>query len=86
MIAAPVIDITHNVLIITGGGKIVWNDQRVPLKLLVAILARTKAMRPEPELEFQPSPDADYDLVDKVFAVIRESGVTRLGIVGNAAY
>lgn len=86
MKAAPVINSVHNTLVITGSGKIIWNDTSVSLDTLAGILASTINMRPEPEFEFRPESTADYDIVDKVMAVIKRSGITKWGFVGNEAY
>ena len=43
-------------------------------------------MKPEPELQFEPEPQASYDLSVKVLQVIKGSGVTKFGFVGNEKY
>ena len=43
-------------------------------------------MVPEPELQFQPDPAAAYLHVDRILAVIKDSGVTKFGFVGNEQY
>ena len=40
----------------------------------------------EPELQVQPDPYARYIVVDRVMAVIKRSGVGKLGFVGNEQY
>ena len=49
-------------------------------------LDATAAMNPEPELHFQPDPPARYEEVDRTLAVIKRSGVTKLGFIGNEQY
>ena len=43
-------------------------------------------MSPEPELQFQPDPDAGYDMAAKTLQVIKASKVTKFGFVGNEQY
>jgi biopolymer transport protein ExbD len=49
-------------------------------------LEQTKTMNPEPELHFQPDPAAKYEKVDTVLAVIKRSGISKLGFIGNEQY
>lgn len=49
-------------------------------------LDQSAAMTPEPELHFQPAPDARYEVVDKTLAVIKRSAITKLGFIGNEQY
>ena len=51
-----------------------------------AYLERTRAMSPEPELHVQPDAQARYAVVDNVLAIIKRSGVTKMGFVGNEQY
>ena len=43
-------------------------------------------MGPEPELQFQPDAVSAYLTVDRVLAVIKDSGVSKFGFVGNEQY
>ena len=49
-------------------------------------LDQTSRMAPEPELQFEPDGSARYVVVDEVLAIIKRSGVTKLGFVGNDRY
>jgi len=40
----------------------------------------------EPELQFQPDANASYDLSAQVLNIIKGSGVTKFGFVGNEQY
>ena len=53
---------------------------------LVSLLAQTRTMDPEPELQFQPDGFASYELANQVLKVIKESGVTKFGFVGNEQF
>ena len=49
-------------------------------------LDQTLQMSPEPELHFQPDPQARYDVVDRVLTIIKRANVNKLGFVGNEQY
>jgi biopolymer transport protein ExbD len=40
----------------------------------------------EPELQFEPEPEASYDLSAQVLNIIKASGVHKFGFVGNEKY
>ena len=40
----------------------------------------------EPELQYEPESEASYDLAAKVLNIIKASGVTKFGFVGNEKY
>ena len=40
----------------------------------------------QPEIHFYPDPQARYECVDRVLTIIKESGLTKLGFVGNELY
>ncbi|VAW05453.1 Biopolymer transport protein ExbD/TolR [hydrothermal vent metagenome] len=80
------IDPVKNRLGITATNQILWNDSPVSLNRVRTYLDQTKSMVPEPELQFQPDPLAAYLTVDRTLAVIKKSGVTKFGFVGNEQY
>jgi biopolymer transport protein ExbD len=75
-----------NDLAISAQGQVSWNGTAIDLATLRTYLALTVQMAPEPELHFRPDPQAPYGTVDKVLAVAKRSGVTKLGLVGNEGY
>lgn len=76
-----------NRLTVDAQGVVRWNGIEMDRLSLRQTLARTVATRPsEPELQFQPSADARYVMVDELLADIRRAGVTRMGFVGNERY
>ena len=82
-----VVEKTKNKIVITKeGNKVLWNDSQVDTGQLVSLLKESAATKPEPELQFQPEPDASYELVAHVLNLIKASGVTRFGFVGNELY
>ena len=71
---------------IDPAGTITWNGTPVDLAQLATYLEQTKALPVEPELQVQPDPYARYYIVDNVMAVVKRSGVGKLGFVGNEQY
>ena len=82
----PPIDPIKNKVSITPDGSITWNASPVTSGQLRALLEQTTTMPVEPELQFQPDPQASYDLSAKVLDVIKVSKVTKFGFVGNEMY
>lgn len=81
-----VIEPVKNKLIVDTNDTLSWNGTPVSQSQLAGILAQTRNMDPEPELQFQPDARARYQIVDEVLVVIKRSGVTKLGFVGNEQY
>ena len=82
----PPIDPQKNVISIDPAGVVSWNGVGVDEVTLRQYLTQSAAIVPEPELHFQPSPDARYEVVDRTLAVIKRSPVTKLGFIGNEQY
>ena len=82
----PPIDPQKNVIAIDPAGVVSWNGVSVDEVTLRQYLDQSARITPEPELHFQPSPDARYEVVDRTLAVIKRSPVTKLGFIGNEQY
>jgi len=82
----PPVDPVKNKLVLTYDNKILWNANPIDQSTLVTLLNDSKNMPVEPELQFQPEPQAAYDLSAKVLQVIKASGVTKFGFVGNEQF
>lgn len=80
------VDPEKNKVMIDASGTITWNGSPVDLVQLAQYLEQTKALPVEPELQVQPDPYSRYIVVDRVMAVIKRSGVGKLGFVGNEQY
>ena len=80
------VDPEKNKVMIDPAGTITWNGTPVDLAQLESYLLQTKQLAVEPELQVQPDPYARYIVVDRVMAVIKRSGVGKLGFVGNERY
>jgi len=75
-----------NKVVLTYDNKVLWNGSQVTNSQLVALLQQSVQMKPEPELQFQPEAGAGYELSSAALNIIKGSGVTRFGFVGNEAY
>lgn len=82
----PPVDAQKNKVVIDAQGTVTWNGVPVDDATLEQFLEQTKNIQPEPELHFQPLPDARYEVVDRVLAVIKRSGISKLGFIGNDQY
>ncbi|MET3437538.1 biopolymer transport protein ExbD [Sphingomonas sp. 1185] len=82
----PVVNSEKNKVGIDAAGTVTWNGTPVDEVTLRQYLDQTAAMNPEPELHFQPAPDAKYVKVDEILAVIKRSAVSKLGFIGNEQY
>lgn len=80
------VDPVKNKIVLTRQDEILWNGEPINQNQLVANLQQTLSFAVEPELQFEPEPDASYDLSAKVLNVIKGSGVTKFGFVGNEKY
>jgi biopolymer transport protein ExbD len=82
----PPIEPDKNKVSIDPAGGVFWNGTPIDDVTLRQYLERTTQMTPEPELHFAPDPEARYEVVDRVLAVIKRANVTKLGFVGNEQY
>jgi len=75
-----------NKLVITNADAILWNGGEINTGQLVALLQQSMQMKPEPELQYQPEQGASYQTSVQVLNIIKGSGVTKFGFVGNEMY
>ena len=75
-----------NKVTLTPDSKILWDEKEVSQGQLLTLLKESAAAKPEPELQFQPDAQAAYDLTAHVLNIIKGSGVTKFGFVGNEQY
>ena len=80
------IDPIKNKIVINQAGEILWNGDAIDQSELVRNLEISKTIDPEPELQFEPEQFASYDLSVKVLNIIKGSGVSKFGFVGNEKY
>jgi biopolymer transport protein ExbD len=80
------VDPVKNKIVLTPSNEILWNGTPIDQGTLVANLRTSLTYSIEPELQFEPEPNASYDLSAKVLSIIKGSGVTKFGFVGNEKY
>jgi biopolymer transport protein ExbD len=83
---APVVEPQKNKLYIDANGNLFWNSVQIDDLTLRQYLDASLQQDPEPELHFQPDPNARYDVVDRVLAIVKRANVSKLGFVGNEQY
>ena len=80
------VDPVTNKIVLTPSNEILWNGEPVSGNQLVANLQETLTFAVEPELQYEPEANASYDLASKTLEIIKASGVTKFGFVGNEQY
>lgn len=75
-----------NTLSVTPAGLILWNGQPVSEQALAARLAQVRAMDRQPEVQFRPDAQASYARSAAVLNLVRQSGISSFGFVGNERY
>src|SRR5690348_15024422 len=80
------VDPVKNKIVLTVNNEILWNGTPITPNTLVSNLQTSLTFSVEPELQFEPEPLASYDLSAKVLNIIKGSGVTKFGFVGNEKY
>jgi biopolymer transport protein ExbD len=80
------VDPIKNKIVLTPANEILWNGTPITDNTLVANLQTSLTFSVEPELQFEPEANASYDLSAKVLNIIKQSGVTKFGFVGNEKY
>jgi biopolymer transport protein ExbD len=81
-----IIQTDKNKIVLTAADQILWNGQMIDDSQLVADLQATLKLPVEPELQFEPDANASYNLSSQVLNIIKGSGVTKFGFVGNEKY
>ncbi len=82
----PDVDPIKNKIVLLPDNTILWNGEAIDQGGLVQNLQTSLTYAVEPELQFEPEAQASYDLSAKVLNIIKASGVTKFGFVGNEKY
>lgn len=82
----PPVDPIKNKVVLSPDNQILWNGTPIDRSVLAANLKASRAMTPEPELQFEPDAQAGYELAANVLNIIKASEVTKFGFVGNERY
>jgi biopolymer transport protein ExbD len=79
-------DPVRNVVTVTAADAILWNGTPVNEADFETLLQEAAALKPEPELELAPDGRASYDQSAQVLRLVKLSGASRVGFVGNERY
>ena len=84
----PPVDVEpdKNKLVISQTDELLWNGQPIQDGDLVNLLNQSKTITPEPELQFEPEALASYERSARVLEIIKASGISAFGFVGNERY
>jgi biopolymer transport protein ExbD len=82
----PPVDPIKNKVVVTPDDKILWNGSQIDGPMLLNNLKESLTFPVEPELQFQPDPQASYNLSAQVLNIIKGSQVTKFGFVGNEQF
>lgn len=83
----PIINPIKNKIVLTQTDQILWNGAAMSESTLAQALQSSRiAYDREPELQFEPEAMASYNLSARVLRLIKASGVTNFGFVGNERY
>jgi len=82
----PPPDLVKNKIVIDSNDRVFWNGEPITQTELAALLAQTKLLPVEPELQFEPSANASYETSARTLKSIKASGITKFGFVGNHKY
>jgi biopolymer transport protein ExbD len=79
-------DRLRNVVAVAADDTILWNGNRVSEGQLEATLGLAVALKPEPELQLVPDGRASYEMSARVLRLVKLSGASKIGFVGNERY
>lgn len=82
----PPPNLVKNKVVIDSNDRLFWNGEPITQAQMAALLAQTRLLPVEPELQFEPSANAGYETSAKTLKTIKQSGVTKFGFVGNHKY
>lgn len=80
------VDPIKNKIVLTQGGETLWNGVPIDGGELVRNLEQSLNFAIEPELQFEPEASASYDHSIRILNIIKATGVTKFGFVGNDKY
>lgn len=84
--AQVVVNPVVNKVVVSNNSAILWNGNPITQPQLASLLNDTRQLAVEPELQFEPQADASYELAASVMTVVKQSGVTKFGFVGNERF
>ena len=78
--------VDKNKVVLTSSNQILFNGKPITGGELRYLLDQSLKYPVEPELQFQPEAQAGYEISAQVLNIIKASGITKFGFVGNEMY
>lgn len=75
-----------NQIAVTEQGAILWNGAAVNRSELAGLLNEVRGLSPEPQVRFEPEPQASYALSADVPRQVKQARLTNFGLAGNERY
>jgi biopolymer transport protein ExbD len=75
-----------NQIVVTERGAILWNGDAVNRSELAGLLNGVRKLSPEPQVRFEPEPQASYALSADVLRQVKQARLTNFGLAGNERY
>ena len=72
-----------NTLTLSVDSELTWNGTPISKSQLEELLVEAATMENEPQLMYLPDPYANYEESAELLTLMRKSGITRLGFIGN---
>src|SRR3954453_22517939 len=70
------------VLSVDAGGRIFWNDLRIPnTNALIERLKKVAFLTPQPEVQIRGDGGADYESVGKIIYACQRAGIAKVGFI-----
>ena len=70
---------------VDAGGTVTWNNSPIPMSVLQSSLEVEAERNPQPTLEIETDPEAQYETLAKVLARAKNSGMVKIAFVDPGA-
>jgi biopolymer transport protein ExbD len=70
---------------VDAGGTVTWNNSPIPMSVLQSSLEVEAERTPQPTLEIETDPEAQYETLAKVLARAKNSGMEKIAFVDPGA-
>ena len=70
---------------VDAGGTVTWNNSPIPMSVLQSSLDVESERTPQPTLEIETDPEAEYETLAKVLARAKNAGMEKISFVDPGA-
>ena len=70
---------------VDAGGTVTWNNSPIPMSVLQSSLDVESERNPQPTLEIETDPEAEYETLAKVLARAKNAGMEKISFVEPGA-